>query len=189
LVCIHSLDIDSSSPEKDRCITTRATSIHEIGNSGTSTGITNSICKNEITTNQADILVESNSFIQLSSTKTTNGKKEERDIMQREQPSGLSLGESQFYAKTSHTPTNKRHGLIYQESDEIYSSPPIEDTFHDAIDDLNINKDQVIDDDKSKKICIFFVNCIRYKSEKNEPLCRVCHCRPLSHEFIHKSIN
>jgi len=155
LVYIHFLDIDSSSPEKDRCITTRAVSIHDIGNSGTSTGITNSIRKNEIGTDQADELVDSNPSIQLSSTKTTNNKKEGRDIMQREQQSGSSFAETQFYARTSHTPTNKRHDFMYQKADEIYSTPPIEDTFHDAIDDLNINKDQIIDD-KSKKICIFF---------------------------------
>jgi hypothetical protein len=89
----------------------------------------------------------------LSSTKTTNGKKEGRDIMQREQQSGSSLTETQFYARTSHTPTTKRHGLIYQKSDDIYSTPPIEDTFHDAIDDLNTNRDPIIDD-KSKRIYI-----------------------------------
>ncbi len=161
LVYIHSLDIDSSSPEKDRYITTRALSINDIGTTGTSTGITNSIHKNEITNDQADALVESSPFIQFSSIKTTNGKREGRDIMQREQQSGSSFGETQFYARTSRTPpTNKRHDLIYQKSDEIYSSPPIsppiEDTFHDAIDDLNTNKDQIIDD-KSKKICIFLL--------------------------------
>jgi hypothetical protein len=102
----------------------------------------------------------------LSSTKTTNGRKEGRDIMQREQQSGLSLAETQFYARTSHTPTTKRHGLIFQKSDEIYSTPPIEDTFHDAIDDLNTNKEQIIDD-KSKKICIFLcVTFIRNKKKR-----------------------
>ena len=85
--------------------------------------------------------------------------------MQREQQSGPSLAETQFYARTSHTPTTKRHGLIFQKSDEIYSTPPIEDTFHDAIDDLNSNKDQRIDE-KGKKICIFFcVNSIQYINE------------------------
>jgi hypothetical protein len=176
LVYIHSLAIDSSSQEKDRYITARAISIHDIGNSGTSTGITNSIRKNEIGTDQADGLADSNPSIQLSSTKTTNNKKEGRDIMQREQQSGSSFAETQFYARTSHTPTNKRHDLIYQKSDEIYSTPPIEDTFHDAIDDLNTNKDQIIDD-KSKKICIFlFVSFIRYASENKMSLHFECEC-------------
>jgi hypothetical protein len=139
--------LDSSSAEKDRYISARAISIHDIGTNGTSTGITNSIHKNERTTNQADVLVDSSPSIQFSSTKTTNGKKEGRNIMQREQQSGSSLAETQFYARTSHTPTTtKRHELIYQKSDDIYSTPPIEDTFHDAIDDLNTNKDQIIDD-------------------------------------------
>lgn len=157
IIGIHtfSLHTDFSPAEKDRCITTRAISIHDIGNSGTSTGITNSILKNEITTDQADVLVESNPYIQLSSTKTTNGKNEGGDIMQREQQSGLSFAETQFYARTSHTPTSKPRDLVYQKSDEIYSTPPIEDTFHDAVDDFITNKDQIIDD-KSKKICIFF---------------------------------
>ncbi len=175
LVYIHFLAIDSSSPEKDRFITTRAVSIHDIGNSGTSTGITNSIRKNEIGTDQADALADSNPSIQLSSTKTTNNKKEGRDIMQREQQSGSSFAETQFYARTSHTPTNKRHDFIYQKADEIYSTPPIEDTFHDAIDDLNINKDQIIDD-KSKKICIFFVSFIRYASKNKMSLHVECVC-------------
>ena len=75
--------------------------------------------------------------------------------MQRKQQSALSsLTETQFYARTSRTPIPKRHELIYQKSDEIYSTPPIEDTFHDAIDDLHTRRDQIIDD-KRKKICIF----------------------------------
>jgi hypothetical protein len=161
LVYIHSLYIDSPLPRKSSYISARAISIHDIGTSGTSTGITNSIRKNEITIDQADLLVESSPSIQLSSTKTTNG----RDIMQREQQSGPSLAESQFYARSSHTPTTKRHDLIYPKSDEIYSSPPIEDTFHDAVDDLNTNQDPIIDE-KSKKICIFFcvASFIEYKS-------------------------
>lgn len=149
MVYIHSLHIDFSPAENDRCITTRAISIHDIGNSGTSTGITNSLHKNEITNDQDICLVESNPLLQLSSTKTTNGKNEGRDIMEDEQQSRSSFADTQFYARASHTPIKKRNDLIYQKSDEIYSTPPIEDTFHDAVDDLNINKDQIIDD-KSK---------------------------------------
>jgi hypothetical protein len=100
----------------------------------------------------------------LSSTKTINGKKEGRDIMQGEQQTGSSFAESQFYARTSNTPTTKRHGLIQKNSDEIYSTPPIEDTFHDAIDDLNISKDQIIDDKGKKKICIsLFIDLLSIK--------------------------
>jgi len=156
LVYTHSLHIDFSPAENDPCITTRAISIHDISNSGTSTGITNFICKNEFTTDQDICLVESSPSLQLSSTKTTSSKNEGRDIMEREQRSGLSLAETQFYARTSHTPITKRHDLIYQKSDEIYSTPPIEDTFHDAIDDLNINKDQIIDDKSKKNLHFFF---------------------------------
>jgi hypothetical protein len=76
--------------------------------------------------------------------------------MQREQPSGTSLRETQFYARTSHAPTTHRHNLTYQKSDEKYFTPPIEDTFHDAVDDLNINKDQ-INDEKSKNVIFVFV--------------------------------
>jgi hypothetical protein len=164
LVYIHSLDIDSPSTANDRFISVRAISIHDIGTSGTSTGITNSVRKNESRTDQTDVLVESSPSRQLSSIKITNGTKEGRDIMQREEQTGSSFAESQFYARTSNTPNIKRHGLIQKNSDEIYSTPPIEDTFHDAIDDLNTNKDQ-INDDKSKKICIFFsLRFIIYKS-------------------------
>jgi len=120
----------------------------------------------------------------LSSTKTTHGKKEGRDIMEHEQQSGSSLAESQFYARTSNTPITQRHDLIYTKSDEIYSSPPMDDIFHDAIDDFSTNQDQTIDD-KSKKIYIFlFIRIKMHKSKTNVPS-----CRPLSHEFIQKSIN
>jgi hypothetical protein len=186
LVYIHSLHIDSSSQEPVRSISARTISFHDIGTSGTSTGITNSVRQNEATNGRADVLVEASSSLQLSSAKTINGKREGRDIMQPEQQSEPSLAESQFYARTSSTPSTKRHDLIFQESDEIYSSPPpIDDTFHDAIDDLNMTKDQIIDD-KSKKFAFFL---FYEERKKNERSFRVCHCRPLSHEFIHKSIN
>jgi hypothetical protein len=88
--------------------------------------------------------------------------------MQREQQSGSSLAETQFYARTSHTPTTtKRHELIYQKSDDIYSTPPIEDTFHDAIDDLNTNKDQIIDD-KSKKKKNLHISLCDFKKMKQK---------------------
>ncbi|CAF2917376.1 unnamed protein product [Rotaria sp. Silwood2] len=145
LVYIRSLDIDSSSPGKDRSICTRAISIHDIGNSGTSTGITNSIRKNEITVDQTNILVESSSSKQLSSAKTRDNKKEGRNIMQKEQKTGSSLAEPQFYARTSNTSTKKQYDLIFQKPDQIYSSPMIKDTYHDAIDDLQINKDPITD--------------------------------------------
>ena len=67
--------------------------------------------------------------------------------MQREQQSGTSLAETQFYARTSHTPVSKRHGLIFQKSDEIYSTPPLDKKFPHTI------EDQLIDD-KSKNIYI-----------------------------------
>ncbi len=180
----HSDHIDFSSPEKDRSIGTRAISYHDIGSSGTSTGLTNSIRKHENTIDQADILVESSFPKHLSSTKTTNGKKEGRDIMEHEQQSRSSLAESQFYARTSNTPITQRHDLIYTKSDEIYSSPPMDDIFHDAIDDLSTNQDQTIDDKSKQNLHFLFIRIEMHKSKNNVPS-----CRPLSHEFIQKSIN
>ncbi|CAF3541406.1 unnamed protein product [Adineta steineri] len=138
--------LDFSSREKNRSTNTQATSIHNIGNSSTSTGITNSIRRDEITADQAHRLVESSFLTQLSSTKTPNGKKERRKIMQHEQQSKLSFTEPQFYARTSNTPTTKRHDIIYPKSNEIHASPPIDDVFHDAINEFTANKDQTIDD-------------------------------------------
>ena len=140
------LCLDSSSTEKDRPISTRALSIHDIGTSGTSTGITNSIYKTSINDEQADVLLDSSPSIQLSLTKTTNGKGAEEDIMQREQQSGPSLAETQFYARTTPTPVSKRHALIFQKSEEIYSTPPLEPTFQDPIDHYKANSNRFIDD-------------------------------------------
>ncbi|CAF1286362.1 unnamed protein product, partial [Rotaria sordida] len=137
--------LDSSSPKKNRYISARATSINDIGNSGTSTGITNSIRRNEIRIDQTNVLVESSTSTRLSSAKTTDNKKEGRNIMQQEQKSESSLAEPQFYARTTNTPTTKKYGSSYQKSKEIHSSPIVEDTFHDAVDDLQINKDQIAD--------------------------------------------
>lgn len=142
--------LDSSSTtaaaDNDRSNSLRALSIHDIGTSRTSTGITNSIYKTRIRDEQADVLVDSSPSRQLPLTKTTNGRREdneeERIIMQREQQSRTSLAETQFYARTSHTPVSKRHGLIFQKSDEIYSTPPLDNKFPHTI------------DDQSKNICI-----------------------------------
>ncbi|CAF0899341.1 unnamed protein product [Rotaria sp. Silwood1] len=65
--------------------------------------------------------------------------------MQKEQQSGSSFGESQFYARTSNTPTTKQYDLIYQKPNQIHSSPIIEDTYHDVINDLQINTGQRTD--------------------------------------------
>ncbi|CAF1973176.1 unnamed protein product, partial [Rotaria magnacalcarata] len=81
---------------------------------------TNSIRKDEITIDQIDLLVETSPSIPLSSvttttttttaaaaaaaTTTTNIKNERLNIMEREQQSGSSFPESQFYARTSITP-------------------------------------------------------------------------------------
>jgi len=149
------LRLDSSSVERDQYNLTRAISIHDIGHSGTSTGITNSIRKNETTIDQDDMMFETNPSTQLSSlSKSTNSKRDERYLMQQEQKqqqraSERTFNETQFYARTSRTPIIKQRSLNYEKSDDFYSTPPIEDTFHDALNDLNTNKDQ-INDDKSK---------------------------------------
>ncbi|CAF4370739.1 unnamed protein product [Rotaria socialis] len=147
--------LGSSLPGKNRSISAQAISVRDIVNSVTSTGITNSIRKDEITIDQIDLLVETSPSIPLSpviiTTTTTTAaaaaadiKNGRLNIMEREQQSGSSFGESQFYARTPITPTTKRYDFIYQKSDETYSAPIIEDTLHDAIDDLHINKDQII---------------------------------------------
>lgn len=60
-------------------------------------------------------------------------------------PTGTSLAESQFYARTSASPTLQRQELREEpKSDEIYSSPPPDDTYHDAIDDLSSTRDPIL---------------------------------------------
>jgi hypothetical protein len=140
--------------------TSQIISSHDIGHSGTSTGITNSIRRDETTNERTDVLVESMPPIQISFAKTTtisaSGEKDRGDIMQREQSSATPFAESQFYARTSHTSATKRNETVYGRSDDLYSSLPIDETFHDAVDDLNPLQDQIITD-KSKNICIFLL--------------------------------
>lgn len=152
LVYIHFLDIDSSSPGKDRSISARAISVHDIISSGTSTGITNSVRKDEINIDPPDVLVETNPSILFSSATTTRDiKKDRSNIMEREQQPASSFAESQFYARTSDAPTIKRYDFIYEKSDQTCPIPIVEDTFHDAMDDHDMNKHKIIDIE-SKKI-------------------------------------
>ncbi|CAF1583217.1 unnamed protein product, partial [Adineta ricciae] len=138
-----SLPIFSSPEEKDRSIHTRAISNYDIGNSGTSTRITNPIHQDEITTDQTSRLVETSLPVQLSTIKITNSKQRERNLMEHEQETGSSLIDSRLYGQTSGTPTTKRRNLIYSRSEEIYSTPPpMDDVFHDAVDNFNTNQDQ-----------------------------------------------
>jgi len=95
----HPIENPIISLEKDHRETTRTISIQNIGSSGTSTGITNSVRKNE-TINKP--MVDSTS----STTKTVAKKREEEDIIQQ---SGIVLAESQFYVRSSNTPNLKRH--------------------------------------------------------------------------------
>jgi len=94
--------LDSSSPEKDHHENTRAISIHTIGSSGTSTGITNSVRKHGTTNDQTYSMVESTP----STTKTMGEKREGENIVEQ---SGIAFVESQFYARTSNTPYLERH--------------------------------------------------------------------------------
>ncbi|CAF0935876.1 unnamed protein product [Adineta ricciae] len=122
-----SLPIFSSPEEKDRSLHTRAISNYDIGNSGTSTRFTNAIHQDEITTDQTSRLVKTNLPVQLSTIKITNSKQRERNLMEHEQETGSSLIDSRLYAQTS----------------EIYSTPPpMDDVFHDAVDNFNTNQDQ-----------------------------------------------
>jgi len=73
----------------------------------------------------------------------------QQEQKQQQRASERTFNETQFYARTSRTPIIKQRSLNYEKSDDFYSTPPIEDTFHDALNDLNTNKDQ-INDDKSK---------------------------------------
>jgi hypothetical protein len=60
---------------------------------------------------------------------STNGKREGEN-----KQLGGTLAESQFYARTSNTPISKRQNFTDRKADEIYSSPLIDETFHDALD-------------------------------------------------------
>jgi hypothetical protein len=83
--------LDSS---KDHHENTRPLSIHSnIGSSGTSTGITNSVRKNEKAHDQVSPMVVE---VIPSTTKIIPEKKEGEER--------ISLSESQFYARTSNTP-------------------------------------------------------------------------------------
>lgn len=69
--------------------------------------------------------------------------------MQQSQ-SRIPFVESQFYARSSNIPYSKLYDFNGKKADEFHSSSPINDVFHDAIDDLNRNKDQVMNS-KGKK--------------------------------------
>ncbi|CAF2819700.1 unnamed protein product [Rotaria sp. Silwood2] len=140
---------DLSSPERDPRNNIRPISVHNIGNDGTCTGITNAVRKSETINDQTYAIVDSTPSTTKIKIISTNEKKEGEDVIQQQQqqqqqPTEISLAESQFYARSSGTPYTKRHELIDEKVNEVYSSPPADDTFHDAINDFNINKDQIM---------------------------------------------
>jgi len=110
----HPIENPIISLEKDHRETTRTISIQNIGSSGTSTGITNSVRKNETINDQTSAMVESTAP---STTKILAGKREGED------KTGISFAESQFYARTSNTPSIKRQG---EKANEISSSSLID---------------------------------------------------------------
>ena len=122
MLSLYSID-SSSTTGKDQQENVQVIANRNIGSSGPNTGITNSVRKNETINNTV-----------IESIPSTNDKKE-----------GISFAETQFYARTSNTPPcSKRHDI----NNEIYSSPPLDDTFHDATDDLNISKDQLTNEEE-----------------------------------------
>ncbi|CAF1131336.1 unnamed protein product [Adineta steineri] len=130
--------LHSSTLERDRRNSVQAISNHTIGSSGTHTGITNAIRKNETTT---DPMVESFSSAKNTILIPTNGEREGEDIIQPTK-SGISFVEPQFYARSSNIPQPKRSDFVSKKAEEFYSSPkPI-------LDDFKNNKDQIIINDK-----------------------------------------
>ena len=139
--------LGSSSLERDHRDSARAISITNPGSTGASTGITNAVRRNETVDDRTYPLIAPTPSGHLSTTTTTNGKRDEEDLMQHQQTlpqSKVSLAESQFYARTSMTPNTKRTDVLNGKSDGTHSSTPIDDTFHDATDDLNMSKDQTV---------------------------------------------
>jgi hypothetical protein len=91
-------------------------SIHDnIGSTGTSTGITNAVRKNETNHDQeASMVVE----VISSTTKIISEKKEEEPI---------SFSESQFYARTSNTPLYPIKSEV--KTQELFIHEPIKSLF------------------------------------------------------------
>lgn len=141
--------LESSLAERDPRDSARTVSLHPTA--GTSTGLTNSVRQNETQNDQTYALVEPTPSVQqiipppIVRT-TTHGMKEGESLMQRQSPAGISLAESQFYVRTSNLPDAKQRDIIDRKSDELYSSPPADDTYHDAIDDLSMPKDPMVFD-------------------------------------------
>lgn len=78
-----------------------------------------------------------------TTTIPTYDKREGTDIMQIQQPAGISFAESQFYARTSDSPYHKRHNFDDENMTDVDSSPQVDDTYQDVTNDLDLNKDQV----------------------------------------------
>ncbi|CAF1063837.1 unnamed protein product [Adineta ricciae] len=123
-----------STPDKD----SRHGAQHHIGSSGTHTGITNSVRKNETRTERKHPTVESTPSIRSNavSTPIITREREGDDIMQQSN-AGISLTESQFYARTSNTPQTKRSDLNERKMNEIS---------HDNVADMKISRNQMVRD-------------------------------------------
>ncbi|CAM4895290.1 unnamed protein product [Rotaria socialis] len=134
--------LDSSLPVRDQRHNVRAISTTTIGNDGTSMGITNSVRKHETPNAQTFSMVESTPSTTKPKSTTTNEQREGADIVQPQQQSGISFAESQFYARTSDSPYSKRHHFNDEKVTEVYSSPQVDDSCQDVMNDLDINKDQ-----------------------------------------------
>ena len=80
--------------------------------------------------------------------------------MHQEQRSETSLPETQFYSRTSNTPITKLYDPIYRKFNENCSSLITEETFHDAIENLSIKTNPMIDIER-KKVYVTFV-CVRF---------------------------
>lgn len=72
--------------------------------------------------------------LHLSNLPPSNVNEGVENLDEKSIPKEISLAETQFYARTSASPT-------IQLANEICSSPPADDTFHDAIDDLSSARD------------------------------------------------
>lgn len=140
-------------------------SSHEIGHTGTSTGITNSIRLTERThasTNSFPLDLDTSS--QLPSRQITNNNKEKYLRYPEQQSTAYSFSESQFYARSSQSPMTQRSSLHHRKVDEMDPPTVMDETYHDALDDFQTNNDRIIDD--KGKVChhVSSFKCIAAKS-------------------------
>lgn len=141
----------------------RTIALHTVG---TSTGITNVVRQNESNPDSTNVRPDRNSALTHSPVKIPSSKnnalKEGNFPMENKLPEKFSFAETQFYARTSATPP------IQRKLDDVCSSPPGDDTFHDAIDELSAHKDIAINRFKGEiKFNLIFVDFPEFLSRKN----------------------